>query len=186
MLVMHFGHPVPEMHSHHATSDYAAVLRPQRRTTMRCDTAPTMTLRRDASPASPVDARLSRAPRLRLRLSMSRRKGLSLTDIQVRVRTRLQKGPRLRVRKSEAPRSGSRRVARVAEDGIFRAPHRSGQQAERQKGMRIATTSTMHDQDRSAKVHSPATTRMPVPTVAIIVMAVILSMKLITASGFAC
>ena len=68
MLVMHFGHPVPEMPSHHATSDYAAtVLRPQRRTTMRCDTAPTMTLRRDASPASPVDARLSRAPRLRVR-----------------------------------------------------------------------------------------------------------------------
>src|ERR671937_3197652 len=29
------------------------VLRPQRRTTTRCDTAPTMTLRRDASPASP-------------------------------------------------------------------------------------------------------------------------------------
>jgi len=57
MLVMHFGHPVPEMHSHYATSDYAAtVLRPQRRTTMRCDTTPTMTLRRDASPASPVDA----------------------------------------------------------------------------------------------------------------------------------
>ncbi|MGH8489535.1 MAG: hypothetical protein ACREXS_11900, partial [Gammaproteobacteria bacterium] len=42
-------------------------------TTARCDTAPTLTLRRDASPASPVDARLSRAPRLRLRLSMSRR-----------------------------------------------------------------------------------------------------------------
>src|ERR671931_1441534 len=29
------------------------VLRPQRCTTTRCDTAPTMTLRRDASPASP-------------------------------------------------------------------------------------------------------------------------------------
>src|ERR671936_2915154 len=29
------------------------VLRPQRRTTTRCDTVPTMTLRRDASPASP-------------------------------------------------------------------------------------------------------------------------------------
>ena len=68
-------HPVPEMHSHHATSDYAAtVLRPQRRTTARFDTAPTMTLRRDASPASPVDARLSRAPRLGLRPSMARRR----------------------------------------------------------------------------------------------------------------
>ena len=51
MLVMHFGRPVPEMHSHDATGYWC----------------------RDASPASPVDARLSRAPRLRLRLSMSRR-----------------------------------------------------------------------------------------------------------------
>ena len=42
-------------------------------TAMWCDTAPTMTLRRDASPASPVDARLSRAPRLGLRPSMARR-----------------------------------------------------------------------------------------------------------------
>ncbi|MGH8488507.1 MAG: hypothetical protein ACREXS_06500, partial [Gammaproteobacteria bacterium] len=49
-------------------------------TTARCDTAPTLTLRRDASPASPVDARLSRAPRLRLRLSMSRRENGDLFD----------------------------------------------------------------------------------------------------------
>ena len=70
-----FRPPAPEMHSHDATGYCMQrfVLCPQRRTTARCDTAPTLTLRRDASPASPVDARLSRAPRLRLRLSMSRR-----------------------------------------------------------------------------------------------------------------
>ena len=40
------------------------VLRSQRRTSSRYDTATSATLRRDASPASPVNARLSRAPRL--------------------------------------------------------------------------------------------------------------------------
>ena len=65
MLAMHFGHPDPEMHSHDATAfGPRYVLRSPRRPTLRGATAPTMTLRRDASAAAPADARLSRAPRL--------------------------------------------------------------------------------------------------------------------------